>query len=234
MISVAIAAYQGEEYIAEQIESILPQLSADDEIVISDDKPNGQMGKIVQKMAQEDPRIVYVHGKSRGIVANFTNAIRHCEGDVIFLCDQDDIWLPDKVIRVMEKMDEGADLVLHNAYITDKNLNIVDYSYFAIRDSDKGVIKNIGKNSYMGCCMAFKRKMLKYIMPIPKSIAMHDQWIGLVCDFFGKVALIDSQLIYHRMHGDNATRQRNISFKQKLDWRTYLIRRFFKRIFFRK
>lgn len=234
MISVAIAAYKGEQYIQEQIESILPQLSPEDEIVISDDKPNTAMGKIILKMAEKDDRINYVHGKSQGIVANFTNAIRHCKGDVIFLCDQDDIWLPDKVVRLMQKLDEGADLVLHNAYVTDENLNIIDYSYFATRGSKKGVFSNIFKNSYMGCCMAFKRKMLKYIMPIPRAIAMHDQWIGVICSFYGKVELIDSQLIYHRMHGSNATREREISINQKLSWRTYLIRRFFKRIFLRK
>lgn len=234
MISVAIAAYKGERYIKEQIESILPQLGANDEIIISDDKPNGATGRIVQKMAEQDQRIVYVSGPSQGIVMNFTNAIRNCHGDIIFLCDQDDVWLPDKVARVMEKLNSGADLVLHNAYVTDENLNITDYSFFEQRASKSGILRNIFKNSYMGCCMAFKRKMLKHIMPIPRAIAMHDQWIGIVCNIYGKVELIDAQLIYHRMHDDNATGERQISFTQKLNWRTYLIRRLIKRIFIQK
>ena len=146
MISVALAAYKGEKYIEEQIRSILPQLGHEDEIIVSDDKPGGATERIVKKIAGEDSRVVWIQGRSKGVVANFVNAIRYCHGDKIFLCDQDDVWLPDKVKRVMEAFDEGADLVLHNAYITDKELNITEYSFFNKRGSKKGVIRNIFKN----------------------------------------------------------------------------------------
>lgn len=78
MISVALAAYKGEKYIEEQIRSILPQLSHEDEIVVSDDKPGGVTETVVRRLMQEDERIVYVEGRGRGVVANFTNAIRYC------------------------------------------------------------------------------------------------------------------------------------------------------------
>ena len=91
MISVALAAYKGEKYIEEQIRSILPQLSHDDEIIVSDDRPGGMTEKIVKKIAMEDSRVVWVEGKSKGVVTNFVNAIRYCKGDKIFLCDQDDV-----------------------------------------------------------------------------------------------------------------------------------------------
>ncbi len=233
MISVALAAYKGEKYIAQQLSSILPQLSFDDEIIVSDDKPGGMTEKIVKKMAAEDSRIIYVEGKGKGVVTNFVNAIRYCRGDKIFLCDQDDVWLPDKVKRVMEAFDEGADLVLHNAYITDGNLNITDYSFFEKRGSKKGVIRNTLKNSYMGCCMAFDRKLLKKIMPMPKFIPMHDQWIGILGEIYGKVKFIDTPLIYYRVHGGNVTGGET-TFKQKLYWRRYLIEKLFKRVFLKK
>ena len=135
MVSVALAAYKGEKYIEEQLLSILPQLSANDEIIVSDDKPGGPTEKIVRRIRADDPRVVYVEGKGRGVVQNFVNAIRYCKGDIIFLCDQDDVWLPNKVSRVKEAFDEGATLVLHNAYVTDENLNITDYSFFEKRKS---------------------------------------------------------------------------------------------------
>ena len=233
MISVALAAYKGEKYIEEQIRSILPQLSYNDEIIVSDDRPGGMTEKIVKKIAAEDSRVVWVEGKSKGVVSNFVNAIRYCKGDKIFLCDQDDLWLPDKVKRVMEAFDEGYDLVLHNAYITDGGLNITDYSFFEKRGSKKGVLRNIFKNSYMGCCMAFDRKLLKKIMPMPRSIPMHDQWIGILAEIYGKVKFLDLPLIYYRVHGGNVTGGET-TFRQKIEWRRYLIFKLYKRVILKR
>lgn len=233
MVSVALAAYKGEKYIEEQLLSILPQLSANDEIIVSDDKPGGPTEKIVRRIMADDPRVVYVEGKGRGVVQNFVNAIRYCKGDIIFLCDQDDVWLPNKVSRVKEAFDEGATLVLHNAYVTDENLNITDYSFFEKRKSKKGFLHNIIKNSYMGCCMAFDKKLLKKIMPIPKYVPMHDQWIGLMGEKYGKVKFIDAPLIYYRIHGDNVTGGET-TLEQKILWRRYLIKRLIGRILFNK
>lgn len=235
MISVCLAAYKGEKYIEEQLLSILPQLSFGDEIIVSDDKPGGPCEKIVKRIAENDPRVLYVEGKSRGVVSNFTNAIRHSKGDKIFLCDQDDVWLPEKVKRVCEAFDEGADLVLHNAYVTDERLNITSYSFFKDRNSKKGVLRNLLKNSYMGCCMAFDRKLLKKIMPIPRYTPMHDQWIGLMAEIYGKVTFIDTPLIYYRVHSDNVTAGKaQSSFSQKLRWRRYLTKKLFSRVVLKK
>ena len=231
MISVALAAYQGEDYIEAQLRSILPQLSHDDEIIVSDDKPGGATEQIVRRVMADDPRVFYVEGKGQGVVANFVNAIRHCRGDRIFLCDQDDVWLPDKVRRVTDAFDNGATLVLHNAYVTDRDLNITDYSFFALRGSRPGFLRNVIKNSYMGCCMAFDRSLLKKIMPMPKHLPMHDQWIGLMGEVYGKVAFLDAPLIYYRRTGANVTGGETTT-KQKLQWRRYLIRRLIGRIVF--
>lgn len=233
MISVALAAYKGEKYIEAQIRSILPQLSYEDEIIVSDDRPGGMTEKIVRRLSREDSRVIWVEGKSKGVVANFVNAIRYCKGDKIFLCDQDDIWLPDKVRRVTEAFEEGYDLVLHNAYVTDGELNITDYSFFEKRGSKKGVVHNIFKNSYMGCCMAFDRKLLKKIMPIPKNIPMHDQWIGILGEIYGKVKFLDLPLIYYRVHGGNVTGGET-SFSQKMAWRRYLIMKLYKRVILKR
>ena len=229
MNSVALAAYKGEAFIEEQLRSILPQLAHEDEIIVSDDKPGGATERIVRRIMAEDPRVIYVEGRGKGVAANFVNAIRHCRGERIFLCDQDDVWLPEKVQRVSEAFDAGATLVLHNAYVTDRDLNITNYSFFETRGSKKGFFRNIVKNSYMGCCMAFDRKLLKHIMPMPKAVPMHDQWIGLIGEVYGKVTLIDEPLIYYRQHGNNVTGGSTTT-EQKLQWRRYLIERLAARI----
>ena len=130
-----------------------------------------------------------------------------------------------------EAFENGATLVLHNAYVTDKDLNITDYSFFALRGSKPGFLRNIVKNSYMGCCMAFDRSLLKKIMPMPKHLPMHDQWIGLMGEKYGKVAFLDAPLIYYRRTGNNVTGGETTT-KQKLQWRRYLIRRLIGRIVF--
>lgn len=231
MVSVALAAYEGERYIEEQLRSILPQLSEGDEIIVSDDKPGGMTEKIVRRLAEEDPRVIYVQGPGKDVAANFVNAIRHCKGDKIFLCDQDDVWLPDKVQRVTEAFDAGATLVLHNAYVTDENLNITEPSFFALRGSKPGLIRNLAKNSYMGCCMAFDRSLLGKIMPMPKAVPMHDQWIGLIGEIYGKPAFLDVPLLYYRRHEGNVTGGKTET-RRKLQWREYLIKKLIARVFF--
>lgn len=229
MISVALAAYKGEKYIEQQLRSILPQLSHEDEIIVSDDAPGGMTEKIVRRLADEDSRIIYVEGKGRGVVPNFINAIRYTKGDKIFLCDQDDVWLPDKVEKVTEKLDEGFSLVLHNAMVTDGNLKITDTSFFNSHATKTGFLSNIIRNSYMGCCMAFRRELCGKILPFPQNLPMHDQWIGLIAEKTGKVCLVEKPLILYRRHGDNMTGG-NTTLKQKIMWRVSIAQRIKQRL----
>ena len=200
MVSVVIAVYKGSKHISEQILSILPQLKNEDEIIVSDDRPGGITERIVKKIAAEDSRVIWVEGKNKGSIANVVNALRHCKGDIIFFAEAKNVWLPDKVKRVLEAFSQGADLVLHNAYITDELLNITDYSLFEKIHAKRGVPGNIRRNSYYLPCLAIRRKMLKKIMPVPKAVPDIGQWIGLVCELYGKVRLVDLPLVYCRVN----------------------------------
>lgn len=223
-VSVALAAYNGERFIEDQICSILKQLRNDDEVVISDDNPHSVMSNLVKDLAKKDNRIKYIEGPCKGFIKNFENAIKHTTGDVVFLCDQDDVWLEDKVKTVMKEFKDGADVVLHNASITDSNLNMIEESFFKKNGSELGLLKNIIKNSYMGCCMAFKSEMKNCILPFPKDIPMHDQWIGIVAEKLEKkIVLIQKPLIYYRKHGNNVTGGKTTTI-QKIKWRLNIIK----------
>ena len=217
-ISVALAAYKGENFIAEQLESILFQLKENDEIIVSDDLPGGETERIVRDFAEKDARVKYVEGPQKGLIKNFENAIKNCTGDYIFLCDQDDVWLPDKVEKVAEKLDEGFSLVLHNAMVTDGKLKINDTSFFKSHGTKTGFLNNIIRNSYMGCCMAFRKELCGKILPFGDDLPMHDQWIGLIAEKTGKVCLVEKPLILYRRHGNNMTGGKT-SLKQKIIWR---------------
>ena len=97
MISVCVAAFNGEKYIEEQILSVLRNLDSQDEIIISDDGSSDRTRRIVDDLAEKDRRIRIIDGPRKGLIKNFENAIVHSKGDIIFLCDQDDVWKDNKV-----------------------------------------------------------------------------------------------------------------------------------------
>ena len=100
-ISVAMAAYNGESFILEQLASILNQLGEDDEVIVSIDPSKDNTLNVVKALAELDARVKPVEGEGKGLICNFENAIEQCTGDVIFLSDQDDVWADDKIATVM-------------------------------------------------------------------------------------------------------------------------------------
>ncbi len=222
-ISVALAAYKGEQYIAEQLESILSQLGENDEIIVTDDYPQGKTCGIVTDFQARDKRIRYIEGEGKGVVKNFENALKACTGDIIFLCDQDDVWMPDKVECVIKEFANGADLVLHDAAVTDSDLNITEPSFFAAHSSNASFMNNLLRNSFVGCCMAFNRKILDASLPFPEGLAMHDWWIALIAlkkKF--NVVLLNKPLIKWRRHGGTVTGGKT-GIMQKIKWRIKIV-----------
>ena len=182
-ISVAMAYYNGGMYIEEQMDTILTQLSEQDEVIVSVDGASDGSKPLLLKMAEEDKRIHVIKGPGKGVVKNFENAIRHCSGEIIYLSDQDDIWKP-----------------------------------------DKGILKNLIKNSYVGCCMAFRRELIPVICPIPKEMYMHDYWIGTAAEYMGEVCFIKEPLIDYRRHSSNVTQMTHGSMSFMIKKRIDIVR----------
>lgn len=221
-ISVALAAYKGEKYIAEQLLSVLPQLGEQDEIIVSDDYPEGLTRQAVLEIG--DPRIIYTEGPGKGVISNFESALSKCTGDVIFLCDQDDVWMDNKVEEVMKRFRSGAAVVVHDASVTDSALNVTEKSNFSLRAADTRFLPTLLRNTIPGCCMAFDRRVLSACLPFPEGIPMHDWYIYLVA--LKKklpVSVIGEPLILWRRHGDNVTGRRT-SLKEKTAFRFNLIK----------
>jgi glycosyltransferase involved in cell wall biosynthesis len=229
-ISVAMATYNGKKYVADQLDSILKQLNPEDEIIISDDSSNDGTFELLKSYQQKDKRISVYTNKNKGIISNFENAITNCNNEIIFLSDQDDIWLDNKVEIIKECFfDEKVTLVLSDCYVTDGELNIINDSFFEIRKTRIGIINNIIKNSYIGCAMAFRKELKSVILPIPEEIPMHDSWIGILAEMYGKVLIIPDKLFYYRRHDSNATKIERSNLIQMLIWRKNLIKHLFNR-----
>lgn len=205
MISVCIATYNGEKYIKEQIESILNQLGFDDEIIISDDGSIDNTIKIINEFNDKRIRIVF-NKLERGYTNNFENAINNASGDFIFLSDQDDVWMHNKVSESMILLKQ-YDLVVSDAQFVDENLEILKYTFFSMRGGTKGFLMNLFKSQYLGACLAFKKEILVKLLPFPKKTKLcpHDLWISLISEFYFKTAIINTPLIKYRRHGNNVS-----------------------------
>lgn len=224
-----MAACNGGRYISEQISSVLSALQEDGELVISLDPSFDNTEELIKSFSVKDERVKLFYGKGKGICKNFENALEHCRGDIIFLCDQDDVWNKNKVSEILKVFSEkDVLLVVHDAKITDENLNTIENSYFEVRNCKSGFLKNILKNSYIGCCMAFKKELLNYCLPFPNKIPMHDQYLGLIAEKYGKVEFIPKTLIKYRRHSGNSTVLNHSGIFQMLKWRFEIIKAVFK------
>jgi glycosyltransferase involved in cell wall biosynthesis len=226
-----MATKNGAPYLREQLDSILHQLGAGDELIISDDRSSDHTVSVIQSYA--DPRIrLFQNTSTQGIPKNFEAALRASRGSLIFLADQDDVWKENK-IQVMTTYLKDNDLVICDCLITDHSLNTKNNSFFRFNNSRKGLIRNIFKNSYMGCCMAFNRNVLNQALPFPNGIPMHDYWIGLIGELTFTVRFIPEVLVFHRRHSTNASTTGDPSNK-KLSTRFANRYRIIKHLFLRK
>lgn len=231
-ISVCLASYNGEKYIKEQLDSILPQLGDQDEVIISDDHSTDNTIKIIESL--NDSRIKIFQNKlGKGYSKNFENAINHSTGDYIFLSDQDDVWMSYKVSLMMKELEKN-DLVVSDALISDGNLISTLGSHFNVHGTKKGFLNNWLKTRYIGACMAFKRDILFKLLPFPENqkLVAHDYWIANVGEFFFKVETINIPLIRYRRHGENAStggEQSNNTLKHKVLVRLYTLKELLKR-----
>lgn len=230
-ISVALTSFNGTRYLPQQIESILPQLGPEDELVISDDGSTDGTVEMIMDLARADRRIKLFEGPRRGLIENFANALRYCQGEIIFLSDQDDVWLADKVSRVLSTFAASPRILLvqHDARFADEHLKPGDQTVFQWRHAKRGLLANIVKNRYQGCAMAIRRSLLRAALPFPPDIPMHDQWLGLLAELTGKVVFLDEVLMLYRRHGGNMSDIRPSGLKQMLIWRMTLIRELWNR-----
>lgn len=202
-VSVCMATYNGEKHLYKQISSVLEQLSENDELIVSDDGSTDNTISIIKSFSDDRINIFYNKNK-KGPVSNFENALSNANGDIIFLADQDDVWLPDK-IKTHILLHEKCDLVISDAKVINEAGSLIYESFFKERNSRPGLLNNLIKNSYIGCCMSFNRQILNYALPFPAYIHMHDWWIGLIGELKGSTIFCNDQLMNYVRHQNNAS-----------------------------
>lgn len=203
MRSVVVASFQGERFIGAQLDSILPQLSHDDELIVSDDCSTDQTLQIIAR--RSDPRIRVIANSARvGYAANFERAIRAARGDLVLFSDQDDIWLPDKVVAIDAAARRGA-CVASDAIVVDENLKTVNSSFFALRHAKRFTWLTIYlKPSIVGATLACRKDYLQKLLPFPAKVP-HDFWITLNAVLDNELTVLRSPLILYRRHAEAAS-----------------------------
>ena len=239
MISVCLATYNGERYIEKQLRSILSQLDDCDEVIVSDGGSSDKTLHIINSL--NDCRIkIYFweseikHESNFGTVnrirGNFENALKHAKGDIIFLSDQDDIWLSDKVTETCHLLNDAV-CVIHDCSVVDNDRKIIIPSLFASQKPKSTKIGLFVKSPFMGCCMAIKQSVLQRALPFPDTHIEYDTWIGICAHKTGRVVISDKILLHYRRHEYNAStcseKSRN-SLWLKLMRRAYMLNAYLK------
>ncbi|WP_082498083.1 glycosyltransferase family 2 protein [Pseudorhodoferax sp. Leaf267] len=228
VVSVALCTHNGANYLGRQVASICEQTRIPDEIVLSDDASSDASVRVVQsEIAQTArspiPRLrILRNTKALGITANFEQAVRACNGDVIVLCDQDDVWLPNRVERALAAFSQRPDLLLvhSDAVLIDAFDRPIGRGLFHALEvhayelswlhQGRGFNVFLRRNLVTGATAAFRRQLLDSALPFPAGW-LHDEWLGAVAATVGQVDVLEEPLIAYRQHGGNAVGARRLT-----------------------
>lgn len=214
-IDILLATYNGEHFIAEQLDSLLRQTWRDFRVLIRDDGSSDLTREIIQQYVSAHPkRIVFCEDdEKRGVVGNFAELMRLSSAPYIMLCDQDDVWLPNKVetsFAALKKLEQthGSEvpLLIHtDLRVVDESLVIIAPSFLkrARLHTSHSLRRLMISNNVTGCTAMFNRALLDKALPIPDASLMHDWWLALVAAAFGHAALLPRADIFYRQHGRN-------------------------------
>ena len=227
-VSVCLAYYEGSDFIHQQLNSLIADLRDCDEIVLVNDSP----WQSLAGLSNQYPLIRYYENKVNiGYVASFSKAISLASHDIIFLCDQDDIWLEGKREKSVLALSRGC-LVVSDYYIFDSsgNSEIVEQPDYSNRFLTLLRII-LGRSYFLGCVMSFDRKSFSHFIKIPSFVQSHDIYLAIIACFIGNIVNVPEPLICHRLHFKNVTNP-NRSLFLKIKSRLWILKSIFY-VFFR-
>ncbi len=215
LVTILLTTFNAENFLVEQIESILHQTYSNIELVIHDDASDDRTCSIIEDYCQKYSNIKLIKNNHNiGCVNNFESAISSCSAKYIALSDQDDIWVRNKLEMQMqnllryEKGHKSMPIMVHSdLMMIDESNRVLYRSYFQFRKyklkkhKDLGHI--LGPCGVMGNTILFNDALKKLIIPFPHNLSIHDYWIALITELLGKRITIYSPLVQYRIHSNN-------------------------------
>lgn len=210
-ISVVMTTYNGEKYLKEQIDSILLQTLLPDEIIICDDASTDGTVAILEQYKDVRGLRYVINQKQIGLIRNFKKAVSLAkEENHVALCDQDDIWLPDKLlcsVQELQMMDQSVPCMVHSDLIwIDEYENILNHSFQNERrqsDYEHNLNTLLFANFVTGCTVMMNPTLRRLFEEMPDDIKFHDAWIALAASVFGLIVEVPDPTVRYRMHGMN-------------------------------
>ncbi len=214
MVTILLAVYNGENYLKEQIESLLGQTVNDIKIIIRDDGSTDSSVDIINNFCAKYPdKVSCISGDSTGSAkTNFACLLEACDDDYIMFCDQDDVWYPNKVeqtLKIMKDTESGnkdLPVLIHtNLAVVDEKLNVISNSFFDFQKIScvMPLSQLLVQNNVTGCTVMINRALKEKCGAIPNDCIMHDWWLALVATAFGKVNYTQEATMCYRQHAGN-------------------------------
>ena len=207
--SVALCTFNGEKYLRKQLDSILEQTVAVDEIVVCDDLSTDATLSILNQYKETFPNIFKIHANEKNLrsVKNFEKAISLCENEIVFLCDQDDMWIPEKVEVILNqfKISPELQVIATNAFIINDDEDMLNVStIYDIPSKTTKEMKEIlffHQNFCTGATIAMRKEFADDLMPFPpENLYHHDEWIALKASLKNQLLFLNDRLIKYRIH----------------------------------
>ena len=216
-IAILLATYNGAAYLPQLLDSVLRQLPQDAILLAHDDGSSDATPQILAAYAAKYSSLLILSDgiKTGGASANFAHLLEHSRADYYMFCDQDDVWLPDKITFAMQKMREleklhgnATPLLVHtDLQVTDNNLRILAHSFWAYQklqpEAGNALNTLVAQNVAVGCTMLLNNSLREMALPIPRQSLMHDRWLALVACAFGHIAYDSRSAILYRQHDAN-------------------------------
>jgi glycosyltransferase involved in cell wall biosynthesis len=206
LISIAMATYNGEKYLKEQLDSIYAQTYKNIEVIVTDDCSTDKTVEILEQYTQTKGLKYYVNESNLGFVRNFEKVISLCSGTYIALSDQDDIWFPNKIDILFKNIGKKA-LACSDASLMDDEGVCFSESLFKYANNHIPVqdifIRLLVSNFVTGCTVMAKKTLFEESHPIPNGIEYHDWWYGIIAASKEGIYIHRSPLLFYRQHDSN-------------------------------
>ncbi|MFA5239542.1 MAG: glycosyltransferase family 2 protein [Phycisphaerae bacterium] len=227
-IKILLATYNGQEYLAEQIDSILAQSNQDWQLLIRDDGSDDDTVRIIEDYANRLPdkiRLIKDNVGRLGASLNFGKLLEYADAEYIMFCDQDDVWLPNKIEMALNAMKAAEQVYPDKPILIHTDLKVADSELNTIADSmwiyqklfpeaGNDLNRVMAQNVVTGCTMMINKKARAVSIPVPDEAIMYDWWLALNVCRHGKIVYVSIPSVLYRQHSGNevgAKKARNIN-----------------------
>lgn len=240
-VDILLSTHNGEAYLEPLLNSIINQTYHHWRLIIRDDGSQDNTREILRAFKEKYPdKIILIVEEIRniGVVPSYSMLLDLSTSDYVMLCDQDDVWLPQKIehsvnaISRVESEKAGPVMVFTDLIVADKNLNIISDSFFEYRRLNRNhteLQRLLVQNVVTGCTVIMNRQLAKMVVPIPEEAIMHDWWIALVASLRNGVYFDCNKNILYRQHAQNTIGAQKVSLGYVVD-RIMKMRRLIKEI----